>query len=374
MNKINVVYVVPYLINSGPINVVYNIVKYLDKDMYCVTLVSLIKNKCPQKNNKGLFDELNVAVIEYSYSNLYLQFHLSSIARELEVRFNKPNTVFHAHGYYPTLILSKMKKCLTMNTIHNICDEDFKMDKGSFMGSYMSYTYKRSLKNINLCVPISDYMKSFYALDKSLVLRSVYNGVEIVNPYFSIEEKSVMRREMGISPTSKVFLYPAVFSDRKNQKEIIEAVKSSLNNDIVVLFAGHGVTENECKQLVGGDKRFRFLGFHMDLSKYWCVSDYLISSSKSEGLPMAVLEALVRGLPCFLSDIPPHKELIFNIFNTTDLCYRLGDVQDFKFKLDKFLSMAYNSCDIQSKARKLYSSEVMSSHYAELYNELILKK
>jgi glycosyltransferase involved in cell wall biosynthesis len=39
-------------------------------------------------------------------------------------------------------------------------------------------------------------------------------------------------------------------------------------------------------------------------------ADVLISTSRGEGLPLAVLEAMACGLPVVLSDIPPHREIV----------------------------------------------------------------
>ena len=43
---------------------------------------------------------------------------------------------------------------------------------------------------------------------------------------------------------------------------------------------------------------------------YLQAADIFISTAVSEGLPNTVLEALSSGLPCILSDIGPHREII----------------------------------------------------------------
>lgn len=369
MNKIDIVYVVPYLINSGPINVLYNIVKNLDRNVFNLTIISLVDNRFPEKSNKALFEKLQINIIEYPYSNLYLQFNYASIAQEIEQSYNASSTIFHAHGYYPTLVLSKMKNALTINTIHNICDEDFKMTKGFLMGSYMSYMYKRAFRNLTLSVPITDFMKDYYEKDKSLKLQTIYNGVDGEDQVYSLEHKNQIKSELNIPIDAKVLLYPAVFSEGKNHVELIKAIKECKEN-VFVLFAGHGPKVDECKQLVGEDRHFCFLGFQMNLSKYWAVADFMISTSKSEGLPMAVLEALVRGIPCILSNILPHQEVIQKVFNSTQLCYQLGDIQSLVDCIKAHINVDYNHSDIQQKARNYYSSQVMAEGYSNLYIRL----
>ncbi len=239
MKQINIIYIVPYLINSGPINVLYNIIRHLDFNKFNPIIISLIQNKFPQKSNKKLFENLNVELIEYPYTNLYLQFHTKAVAIDIEKRFNHPNTIFHAHGYYPTLILSHIKYSHSINTIHNICEQDFKMSKGFIMGTYMTYMFKKALKHIELSIPISDYMKSYYAKDTALHLHTIYNGVDQCKQFSEYEIQNI-KQELNIKSSVKVLLYPANITFGKNQISIIEAIKKSNLKDILILFAGQG--------------------------------------------------------------------------------------------------------------------------------------
>lgn len=366
----NIVYLVPYLANTGPINVLYNIVKNINREKYVPIIISLDKNDKYKDNNRYLFDKLGIEIIEYNYSHWYLQFHISIIAKDICKRFYKSDVLFHAHGYYPTLILSRMKHVKTITTIHNICVQDFVMSKGFVLGHYMSYMYKKALKKIDRSVAISNFMKSYYEKDKSLNLDVIYNGVSSFNGYTE-KEKSEIKKKHNIPTQAKVLLYPACICYRKNQKNLINSLKQSSRQDFVVLFAGNGPVEAECKALAGNDSRFRFLGFQMDLSSYWAIADFMISASKSEGMPMAVLEALIQGIPCLLSDIPPHVEIQQNIYGEEDFLFSITDSNDLLFKFDSFLDCEIDHEFIKERARCLYSSEVMARQYMDLYASMI---
>ena len=369
MAKISLIYVVPYLINSGPINVLYNIVKHLDRTKFNPIIITLYKNYAPAHDNKNLFEALGVEIFENSYSRLYVELHTKQIAMQLEEKYNAKDTIFHAHGYYPTLVLSKFKKAHTITTIHNICDQDFRMTKGFLMGNFMSFMYKKALKNIDSCVAISDFMKDYYSKDQSLKLCTIYNGVSV--QLRKEGDTIALKKELNLPINKKILLFPAGFTHGKNHKYLIESVKTFKRNDFIILFAGQGITEDECKQIVGDDSRFLFLGFQMDLSKYWAITDFMISPSVSEGLPMAVLEALVQGIPCLLSDIPPHREIIERVFGSDSLCFSLTDEKDLLQRFENMLDSNFDREQVREKASTLYTSQVMATNYMSLYSSLL---
>jgi len=67
-------------------------------------------------------------------------------------------------------------------------------------------------------------------------------------------------------------------------------------------------------------------------------ADLFVSSSRGEGLPVAVIEAMATECPVVLSDIPPHRELV----DGADFIpiVRLGDSNGFAREIERFRSMS----------------------------------
>src|SRR5690625_7535896 len=84
---------------------------------------------------------------------------------------------------------------------------------------------------------------------------------------------------------------------------------------------GGGELQSACKALAGQTNNILIKGAVQNVAQYLQASDYFVSCSKAEGLPMAVIEALACGLPCLLSDISPHAE-IFKLSDSPGSLYR----------------------------------------------------
>lgn len=375
MKKISVVFIVPSLIKSGPINVVYNIVKNLARDRFTAIIAYLSEHPLKERNNQGAFEELGIKVIPHHFSKWQLQFQTRDIARYLQEELDGPDVIFHAHGYYPTLLLAHMPNVQTLTTVHNRCGEDFRMKKGFLLGSYMAYNYLRALPRLSAFVPVCHSMKDYYLqriprrADKAAQTSAtvIPNGVTTPAP-LPTNKKTDMRTKLAIHADAPILLYPAGFTKGKNQQRIIKELMHS-PRDFVVLFAGQGSLEQSCREMVSTDNRFRFLGFQMDLSALWSASDFLISPSLSEGMPMAVLEALTRGIPCILSDIAAHQELVDSIPGS-GICFPLNKEGALRRAFEKALATKFDHNAIRNKAIELYSAQTMCSGYEALYQQL----
>jgi glycosyltransferase involved in cell wall biosynthesis len=112
-------------------------------------------------------------------------------------------------------------------------------------------------------------------------------------------------------------------------------------------------------------KSIYFIGFTDSIVDYYRVSDFFISSSLTEGFPMAVLEAMSVGLVPVLSEIEPHKEIVkntnlplFNSKNSQALCDCLNDAVANKKVYKETSSLLVKS---------YYTAEIMSKSYQEIY-------
>lgn len=126
----------------------------------------------------------------------------------------------------------------------------------------------------------------------------------------SEQAKAEARRQLGIEKDAFVMVFAAEFSARKNQSMLIEAMEL-LPQNVVLLLPGRGDLLENCRSLAEayGD-RVKLPGFVTDMSKYYMAADICVSSSRSEGLPFNLMEAMACGLPIIAAAVKGHEDLV----------------------------------------------------------------
>jgi glycosyltransferase involved in cell wall biosynthesis len=102
--------------------------------------------------------------------------------------------------------------------------------------------------------------------------------------------------------------------DVKNPFCAVAAFEGSGGHDDRLIYMGDGPLRDS---LVGASKRagledrIKFTGLvpRDTVFEHLLNADLYISTSRGEGLPVAVMEAMACGCPVILSDIPPHREI-----------------------------------------------------------------
>ena len=134
----------------------------------------------------------------------------------------------------------------------------------------------------------------------------VPNAVDAKKFQFNPEKRKQMRAEFGLED-KLVIGCVGRFRAEKNQVFLIGVLKEALKiaPDAVLLFAGDGPLEDDCKKKASeigiGDKCV-FLGMRSDIPDVMQAMDVLAMPSLFEGLPVTGIEAQASGLHCVVSD------------------------------------------------------------------------
>lgn len=177
-------------------------------------------------------------------------------------------------------------------------------------------------------------------------------------PPITTEEKNSIRRKMGISEDDFLFVYAAEFSKRKNQAFLIHSFAEVCQEypKMKLLLAGKGSLLEDCKELVRQlhrEDQIRFLGYVSDMRELYATCDVCVSTSRIEGLPFNIMEAMACGLPVVASDIKGHRELVQD--GETGLLYKDGDSADLQ---EKLIDISKNQDNFITKAEKNIRTEL----------------
>ena len=149
-------------------------------------------------------------------------------------------------------------------------------------------------------------------------LRLVLNGIRLPEPIAPRERESA-RRDLRLSERAFVALYAGQLEPRKRTQVAAEAVRA-LGDGAVLLVAGDGPLREALDRLAGPE--VRVLGFRSDVDRLLAASDVFVMPSEREGLSLAVLEAMGRGLPVVVSDGTGNPEAV----GDAGIVVPLGDV------------------------------------------------
>lgn len=165
----------------------------------------------------------------------------------------------------------------------------------------------------------------------------------------------------------------------KNHVRLIHAFNVAVENihNAKLLIVGSGPLEAQLKSIAAelpSQSKIKFLGFREDIPALLkCLDAYLMPSAR-EGLPMALMEAMVSGVPVITSDIGGMKEVV----GETKCGYLIDpdSIDNMATALTKMLAhSAEERMEMGSlgKARILdnFTAERMAAGYETIYKQLV---
>lgn len=372
--KTKILYIVSSLRKAGPIIVLQNLIRHLDRDRFEVAIVKLCEDE-PQRSITHQFVEEGIQVYEIGSSKKSVELFPKRIAKKVDniVEEFKPD-IIHTHGYQAVRVAINIKKRIPIiETLHNISGEDYILNYGKMLGTYMNFMYHRALTKIQWAAAISIGVEKYYRENiPSLQLSVIPNGVQDIPK--DLPSKETIRREMNLETDSIVFSVVASITHRKDPITIIrafqEAFPNGTNDKVRLFFIGKGPLEEECKRVIGTDCRIKLLGWHPDSYRYIRMADWTVSASHSEGFGMNFIESLMIGTPVISTEIEAFKDFKSFFPQLNDFKFMPEDVNKLASLMRKAISTKIDGNKLQTEADRNYSSEIMAKRYMDLYSKL----
>lgn len=373
--KINIAFLVTACKKSGPIEQMLSIFTYMDRDKFNPILITLYNE--PDDGTSQLQRYLDIGV-KHVRVPLDKKDILLGKTKKLRKELDKLNVdIVHALGVFPDFALSRMKYPGHVTTLRNFVYEDYPVKFGKAVGVVMAKMHLYAMKRTAQTWTCSASLARKYKEELKLKCPYIQNGVNVSNfIHPSEEQKEKMREKLNLPKDKVILVYSGQFVARKDQKFLLElfSEEKSLENYLLLLL-GDGADYAELKEEYGKKQNVVMTGSVNNVNEYLQASDIYIASSKSEGLPNGVLEAMAVGLPVILSDIEQHKEIYDANQNIGEL-YRLGDKRDC---LSKILEMKQDKRSIYGLeaykcAHEQFSAERMSKQYQDEYIRVYRKK
>ncbi|NFT91820.1 glycosyltransferase family 4 protein [Clostridium botulinum] len=254
---------------------------------------------------------------------------------------------------------------LIINTVHGyLFDDNTKFIKKSIM--ILAEKLVKCVTDTIIVMNSTDYnIAKKYNLFKNNIYLINGMGINTENfPSINPNEKLLLRKENAFSDKDFILIYVAEFSKRKNQIFLINSLKKLIDegfSDVKLLLLGDGKMFDNIKSYsdeLGISDNIIFTGYTKKTCMYYQLSDVCVSSSRIEGLPFNIVEAMSTGLPIVASNIKGHSDLVKQ--NKNGYLFEYNNVDEFcdyikKIYCNKELQHQMRICSSQSS--KKYSIE-----------------
>ncbi len=140
----------------------------------------------------------------------------------------------------------------------------------------------------------------------------IHNGIEPIS--LDVEGGLLLKEKFGIEHDIFVFLIVGNIRPEKGCEDLIEAINllarlSDAEIRFCVVVAGAKQNDTYYEYILekakdlSVDNLLKFIGHRTDMSSVYALADALVLPSRSEGLPMVILEAMSSKLPIIATDV-----------------------------------------------------------------------
>jgi glycosyltransferase involved in cell wall biosynthesis len=237
------------------------------------------------------------------------------VLQQLDALFRQYRpTVVHTHIIglnYAYPLMFRYRTPARVHTVHSLAQHEVGVRIGAWV-RILAFRYR-----IGHVVPVA------VAEDVRTTIRQLYgyldaplipNGIPTDEYAPDPNRRRRWRERHGLEPEAIVLTHVGRFAPPKNHALLIEAfAQLRTHTPLYLLLVGGGELEDAVRQQVAGlglQERVRFLGVRADVPAILNASDLFVLSSRWEGNPLSVMEAMAAGLPVVSTAVGGVPELV----------------------------------------------------------------
>ena len=233
--------------------------------------------------------------------------------------FRKPTVIHSCHGYLFSRSSSALKKFILIcieKIFSPVTSLVLTMNQEDF-GYAQKYRFAKKIINI----PGIGYVPKFENLKNT---EQISKQMELCRNFITGENVYTI-------------VYAAELSVRKNQTQLVDLLYPLLckHQNWRLILAGDGILKEELTDKIKAlniENKILLPGFISNIYELLSVADVIVSTSKSEGLPFNIMDAMTLGVPVLASDVKGHSDLITSGKN--GFLFNLNEPSDFANKLE----------------------------------------
>ncbi len=305
--KIKIAFINYSLDIGGIETLILNICKQINRDIFEASIFVFTKNGTLKEEyiNSG------VGVIEVGKKDGFDWFLPVRLSRALKK--NMINIV-HTHNSSNWLYGAIAGKIAGIPVIHTEHTTRNSYSKHAIRWALIENVLAKFTKTIiSVAESIKNQMSIFANIDPRKI-KIIHNGIEY-DKFDRTIDKEKIKRSLSLAKDDIVIGNVARFYDNKDHKTLLKAFKLVLGKvqNTYLLLIGDGPLKKEAEDVAKDlqlEKKVKFIGNRRDIPAILKIMDVFALSSKKEGLPIVLLEAMASGLPVVATNVDGNAEAV----------------------------------------------------------------
>lgn len=275
--------------------------------------------------------------------------------------------IIHTHTFKAGfLVRLKKRRTPVVHSFHghHLYDPEFNLTKRTFLNFLEQRLARRAMFLVTIGRRIRDEL-----LDAGIGSPSQYVSIAPGIAPIELVRREDVRRRLGCVGNEISVVWMGRFTKVKRPDRVIEIAR--LIPEAKFIMAGDGEILNEVTKVAPSN--VIFVGFQ-DRNDMWSIADVALCTSDSEGMPLALIEAQMAGVPVVSTDVGSVSEIVLD-----GVTGRLGSrsSEDLARKL-RWVIAEIRGSDAMSKAAREhatreFSSDVMVMAHINLYRKVLDK-
>lgn len=282
-------------------------------------------------------------------------------------KIEKPDVVHAQTGSILHIMLACMlcKIPLRLYTVHNeakLLYGNSKLKKLIYKLAFIVFQFKI----VAICETVKNTLINDMNINSEKIL-IVKNGVDVNR--FIPTKKLHDKDEINLITVGRL-------CEIKNQVMTVRVVCKlrQLGYKVNFLILGDGDDREKIEEIIqkhNATDYIKLLGFKINVEDYLRQAEVYISSSKTEGLPLSILEAMASGLPIVATDAGGTRDIVLN--NVNGFLIKIDDEVALQEAIVNLISNKQLIDDFSQESRviaEVWSSENCTEGYENLYQNI----
>ena len=366
-NKINILFIIPWMITGGADLFNLNLVKGLDKNKFAITIITTEPNKNVLRQYFERNEEFSQIANVYDLTSFLDQKYWVSFINYIIEKENI-NIILNSNSKFGYAVLPYLKsRHPQIPIIDYVHMEEWYNRNGGY--SRYSAMYDSVIDKTLVCNENSRKILIDHFGKNPSDVETVYIGVneKIFNPE-NYNKKELKQKYLGETQNKKIISYICRISEQKRPMlflQIISKLKEQRQNFKAIVVGDGNLLpkmKEEAKKLHIYEDII-FTGRLQNTGEIYAISDITVNCSIKEGLALTSYESLSMEVPIVSSDVGGQKELI------TD---EVGKIIELKQNEEDVYSEIYNDEEIKEYVQAINEILDNTNEYKENCRKMIL--